>query len=221
MLYCVTGFGKSKSAVLMADIDLFHPTQAIVGIKEVERKQKKIRESSKEERAKYFKDNTIPVVLGPDGRLYLIDHHHFLLAAQRENYKKVPYKIVGDLSKSRTMEEFWEKMKLGENGKKWVYLRANGQDIEVKDLPSRIEDVVDDPFRSLAGQLRRTGFYDKSNIPFAEMFWADFLRYRIPDSLLENDWNRALRLAEKLTMSHVTSFLPGHIERLMCKKFYE
>ena len=47
------------------------------------------------------------------------------------------------------------------------------------DIPKSIEDMADDPFRSLAGALRRKGGYAKDTTPFSEFLWADFLRRRI------------------------------------------
>ena len=41
-----------------------------------------------------------------------------------------------------------------------------------------MKDLVDDPFRSLAGELRRVGGYAKDTTPFSEFLWADFLRRR-------------------------------------------
>ena len=46
------------------------------------------------------------------------------------------------------------------------------------DIPKSIEDMKDDPFRSLAGALRRKGGYAKDTTPFSEFLWADFLRRR-------------------------------------------
>jgi hypothetical protein len=43
-----------------------------------------------------------------------------------------------------------------------------------------ITGLVDDPYRSLAEQVRIKGGYAKSDIPFAEFLWADFFRRRIP-----------------------------------------
>ncbi len=43
-----------------------------------------------------------------------------------------------------------------------------------KDLPKTVAKLVDDPFRSLAGELRRAGGYAKDAEPFSEFLWADF-----------------------------------------------
>jgi hypothetical protein len=43
-----------------------------------------------------------------------------------------------------------------------------------KDLPKTVAGLIDDPFRSLAGELRRAGGFAKDTTPFSEFLWADF-----------------------------------------------
>jgi hypothetical protein len=68
---------------------------------------------------------------------------------------------------------------------------------------------VDDPFRSLAGELRRSGGFAKDTTPFSEFLWADFLRRRIKRKLLDDDFSAALVRALKLAKSSDADFLPG------------
>jgi hypothetical protein len=68
---------------------------------------------------------------------------------------------------------------------------------------------VDDPFRSLAGELRRSGGFAKDTTPFSEFLWADFLRRRLKRKLLENDFAAALVRALRLAKSGDADFLPG------------
>jgi hypothetical protein len=42
------------------------------------------------------------------------------------------------------------------------------------DIPKAVIDLVDDPLRSLAGELRPTGGNAKDTTPFSEFLWADF-----------------------------------------------
>ena len=42
-----------------------------------------------------------------------------------------------------------------------------------------MDQLKDDPFRSLAGALRRAGGFAKDTRPFSEFLWADFLRRRM------------------------------------------
>ena len=68
---------------------------------------------------------------------------------------------------------------------------------------------MDDPFRSLAGELRRAGGFAKDTTPYAEFLWADFLRRRIKRKLVEHDFDRALERALQLGKSMDAGYLPG------------
>jgi hypothetical protein len=78
-----------------------------------------------------------------------------------------------------------------------------------KDIPKDITGLVDDPFRSLAGELRRAGGYAKDTTPFSEFIWADFLRRRMKRKLVERDFDRALVKALQLAKSADADYLPG------------
>ena len=68
---------------------------------------------------------------------------------------------------------------------------------------------MDDPYRSLVGELIRAGGCAKTNKPFFEFLWADFLRHRIKQSLLEKEFGTALVKALDLAKSPAAKSLPG------------
>jgi hypothetical protein len=70
-------------------------------------------------------------------------------------------------------------------------------------------DLVDDPFRSLAGELRRAGGFAKDTTPFSEFLWADFLRRRMKRKNVEADFDRAIERALQLAKSTDADYLPG------------
>jgi hypothetical protein len=70
-------------------------------------------------------------------------------------------------------------------------------------------DLVDAPFRSLAGELRRAGGFAKDTTPFSEFLWADFLRRRMKRKAVERDFERAVEKAIKLAKSEDAAYLPG------------
>jgi len=70
-------------------------------------------------------------------------------------------------------------------------------------------DLVDDPFRSLAGELRRAGGYAKDTTPFSEFLWADFMRRRMKRKSVEGDFGHALEKALELAKSEEANYLPG------------
>ena len=61
--------------------------------------------------------------------------------------------------------------------------------------------MKDDPFRSLAGELRRAGGFAKDTTPFSEFLWADFLRRHLERRRVKQDFSAAVRQAMKLAKS--------------------
>ncbi|WP_204272841.1 ParB-like protein, partial [Enterobacter hormaechei] len=86
---------------------------------------------------------------------------------------------------------------------------ADGVRQPISDLPKSVADLADDPFRSLAGELRRAGGYAKDPTPFAEFLWADFLRRRLKRKLVETDFTAAMREALQLSKTPEAAYLPG------------
>jgi hypothetical protein len=76
-------------------------------------------------------------------------------------------------------------------------------------MPETIDDLEDDPFRSLAGALKRAGGFAKDKTPFSEFKWSDFLRRRIGRELVERDFGRALAKAMQLAQTTEAAALPG------------
>ena len=66
-----------------------HPTQMTVGMREVKEKRKRWREhKSKKKQAELLGKHMIPVVLGPDQRHYVVDHHHLARSLHEEGDRK-------------------------------------------------------------------------------------------------------------------------------------
>ncbi len=82
----------------------------------------------------------------------------------------------------------------------------------MSDLPDSIADLVDDPFRSLAGALRTAGGFAKVATPYAEFQWADYLRRRLAAKDLGADPAGALRRALVLARAAEARSLPGWSE---------
>jgi hypothetical protein len=72
-----------------------------------------------------------------------------------------------------------------------------------------VSDLEDDPFRSLAGEIRRVGGFAKDTTPFSEFLWADFFRHRIKRKLVKKQFRSAVRTAFKLAKSQDAHYLPG------------
>lgn len=69
--------------------------------------------------------------------------------------------------------------------------------------------MVDDPYRSLAGELRRCGGFAKDTTPYSEFLWADFLRRNLTRQQVDSDFDKAIRKALKLARGRDASYLPG------------
>jgi hypothetical protein len=182
------------------------PTQMTIGMREVKEKRKRWREEgSIQKQAEVLGKHMIPVVRGPDKRYYVVDHHHLARALHDEGVKDILVTVIGDL---RMVEKdaFWGVM----DNKRWVYpYDVKGERRHFKDLPKSIEDLKDDPFRSLAGELRRAGGFAKDTTPFSEFLWADFLRRRISKKLVEDNFAKAVEKGLSLAKSKDAIYLPG------------
>jgi len=182
------------------------PTQMTVGMREVKEKRKRWREHKSEtKRAELLGKHMIPVVLGPDQRYYVVDHHHLARALHDEGVKDILVTVIGDLSMV-DRDAFWGVM----DNKRWVYpYDSRGERRHFKDIPKSVADLKDDPFRSLAGELRRAGGFAKDTTPFSEFLWADFLRRRVKRKTVEAHFDEAFEQALKLAKSEEASYLPG------------
>ncbi|MGQ7440686.1 ParB-like protein, partial [Streptococcus suis] len=86
---------------------------------------------------------------------------------------------------------------------------AHGRRCELDAIPKHLEELEDDPYRSLAGALIRSGGCAKSNRPFAEFLWADHLRHRIDPASIAKEWAAAVAQALRIARSDEARCLPG------------
>ncbi len=186
-------------------IDALRPTQITVGMREVMAKRTAWRLKQGEKGGDFLGRHMIPVILGPKGRYYVIDHHHLLRALLEEGVENVLVTVVAKLERLE-IDAFWVVM----DNRGWMHpFDDRGRRRGYKHLPTRINDLVDDPFRSLAGELRVLGGFAKDTTPFSEFLWADFLRRRIKRKRVEIDFEEALQEAAVLAKSEDAAYLPG------------
>ena len=181
------------------------PTQMTVGIREVNQKRDHLRTHVGKKIGKFLGGHMIPVVMGPRDRYYIIDHHHLALALHKEGLEHVLVSVVANLS-TLQQDAFWIVL----DHHAWVHpYDAKGRRREFADIPRSITDLGDDPFRSLAGELRRAGGFAKDVTPFSEFLWADFLRRRMKRGQIEKDFTGALERALISAKSQDARYLPG------------
>ena len=153
-----------------------------------------------------------PVVIGPGGHRYLIDHHHLARALYDEGVGNVFVAIVADFHQLDG-PTFWNIMDF--HG--WTHpFDGKGRRRDFADLPKTIKDMEDDPYRSLAGELRSVGGFAKDITPFSEFIWADFLRPRIKAKELHKDFDTALERATALRQDRGRQ-LPARLVRAACQ----
>jgi len=182
-----------------------HPTQITVGMREVKEKRKRWREHNKKKQSELLGKHMIPVVLGPNDLHYVIDHHHLARALHDEGVKDVLVNVIADLSMV-DRDAFWGVL----DNKRWVYpYDAKGERRHFSEVPKTVADLKDDPFRSLAGELRRLGGFAKDTTPFSEFLWADFLRRHIARKNVDGNFDKALEKALVLARSKQAVYLPG------------
>jgi hypothetical protein len=147
----------------------------------------------------------IPVVLGPKDRAYVLDHHHLCRALLEEGVEEILVNPWLDLSTLK-VREFWTYM----DNRGWCHpYDAEGDRTGFAAIPGKIADMKDDPYRSLAGELRRAGGFAKDITPFSEFIWADYLRRRVKPKLVQEDFATAVSRALKLAKAEPANYLPG------------
>ena len=186
-------------------ITALRPTQMTVGMREVNQKRDHLRTHVAKKIGKFLGGHMIPVVVGPRERHYIIDHHHLALALHQEGLEHVLVSVVANLS-TLQQDAFWIVL----DHHAWVHpYDGKGRRREFADIPRSITDLGDDPFRSLAGELRRAGGFAKDVTPFSEFLWADFLRRRMKRGQIEKDFTGALERALISAKSQDARYLPG------------
>jgi len=173
-----------------------HPTQREIGLYQVkyneilldliiEGKSKKY-DSIKD----YLIKQIVPVVIGPNQILYMVDRHHTLRGIweyfNHDPEQKVYIKIIHYWSKEKN---FWQKMKASN----YVYLGSNNQQITPEQLPSQIGDLINNNYRSAVGlAVTWTYFHEPKGEAkyFYQFKWGDCLQklgFSLPTELQRDE----------------------------------
>ena len=195
--------GRNK----LLKINSIYPTQLAIGLREVDKRKRRMKRLSSKELRKHLEKNPVPIVIGPKKRAYLIDHHHLVRACLELGITQVFVEKHKDMS-HLSPAEFWKEMEK----EHWVHLYdefGHGPHSPV-DLPQTVRSLGDDPFRSIAWEIRERGGYIKTDMPFAEFAWANFFRRSLGMHPVADDWKEALQAAERLCRSTRAKSLPGY-----------
>jgi hypothetical protein len=199
---------SSGPRLVKALLAQLRPTQMALGYAEVARKRKEWRELPPSEAKRFLRRHRFPAVRGPGGHHYIIDHHHLGRALQEEKVEAATLAVLTDLSHLEK-SEFWIVMAL----RQWAHpFDQRGRLRDFSAIPKKLKQLPDDPYRSLAAEVRRARIFHKDPTPFSEFLWADFFRRRIPAAMLRDDPAAALTRAKKIARTRAAAHLPDWAE---------
>ena len=197
------------------------PTQLSVGKHEIEVKINDFRNlKTKKEKEDFIIKNPAKVVIGPEGKYYIIDKHHQSYALIKNKVPLVFVEIKSNQLDSSEVE-FWKWM----FSQKYIYPYDN-KGVGPFDIPTflkkisskKITDLDDDHYRSLAGAAALKGAYAKNDVPFMDFAWANFFREHIKIGSGEEGFERAVEEAVLLAHSNkakelnLPGFIPNEVD---------
>ncbi|MCC8400593.1 ParB/Srx family N-terminal domain-containing protein [Paraburkholderia sp. MMS20-SJTN17] len=189
------------------EIERLRPTQVTHGMREIRDKTAMYKALNGHRLEMAIADKPIPVVYGPRGAPYAIDHHHVATALWFAGIKSVPFVLVSDLS-SLLAAEFWLTME----NRRWTYpYDAQGQRVAFADMRQHVWELADDEYRSLAASVRDAGGYEKTGVPLEEFRWSDFFRHTLPRPKGDAEFEALVKQATKLATSRSALGLPGYL----------
>jgi hypothetical protein len=130
--------------------------------------------------------------------------------------------VVDNMSNS-SPEIFWKSLQ----DRNEIHLEdGQGKIITPAELPTTIDALQDDPFRSLAGAVREACGFKKqsesaSSTNYLEFEWADYLRANwaktdIPIASINENFDSATKAALDLATQKEAAALPGYTGRASC-----
>jgi hypothetical protein len=183
------------------------PTQLTHGLREIRQKTQFYQSLSGHDLNMAIAEKPVPLVIGPGGSPFAIDHHHVATALWHVGIKAMPAVLVADFS-SLPYQEFWLSME----NRRWTYpYDAKGQRKSFTDMPYHVWELADDEYRSLAASVRDAGGYEKTTVPLEEFRWADLFRTYLPYPRTDDEFVSVERQAFKLARSKAAAGLPGYI----------
>jgi hypothetical protein len=203
------------------DILDLRPMQFDVGMEQVEKKKLALLKMTPGEQRAWLLKHPVPIVVRKNGEQHVHkggaasaknrrenrpdDHHHEARAAWEAGIKRIPVVIEEVQTTSKKEKKFWKKMRKGNK----VYLKDRwGNAHDESDLPMDVRGLGDNPYRSIAGEVRDQGGYKKNREPFSEFRWAEFFRENLTIHP-NDDFEGAVKEAMRLASSKKAKGLPG------------
>jgi hypothetical protein len=203
------GGDKEKYMKQIAIEDL-RPTQASHGRREVEKKTRDYAALTGHALEMAIAEKPVPIVLGPRGKAFVIDHHHVAAALWAAGIRKVPIVLVADLS-SLDESQFW----LTLENRRWTWpYDARRRRIEFGAMPRHVYELEDDPYRSIAGLVREAGGYEKTTVPLEEFRWTELFRATMAAPATDEDFDAAVHRGIEIAQSKLAIGLPGYLGKM-------
>jgi Putative ParB-like nuclease len=134
-----------------APIEVLRPTQITVGFREVAEKRRRWRAAMNAVQLQALPRRIVPVVIGPSVKLYALDRHHWICAFAAEGVRDASVLALDDLAHLEEAK-FWTILE----SRGWCHpYDALGRRRAWAEMPTSMAQLMDDPFRSLAGALGR------------------------------------------------------------------
>jgi hypothetical protein len=184
------------------------PTQWCVGLAEVLHRHADFSGESPRERRRYLRGKPAPLVRSGDGELWMVDRHHRLRALIEVDPHSSAFGYVVLQIESGDRSHVLRALR--ERG--WLYLYdGRGQGPQPPEqLPKRLLDLHDDPYRSLVWKLKQESVISAAPlIPFHEFRWGAWLRTRPLPPFSSRRLEPALPAARALARSSAASQLAG------------
>ena len=167
------------------------PTQFALGYAEVAARKAKYEGLSEKKRSAKVKDKVAPAVRGPDGAIYITDHHHLARIMIELGKPDIYVNITEDWT-GRDVKEFQNYMA----AKSKAYLYDENDKLRTfAELPKQISQLKNDPYRSLVYFAQKKDCVPDSGAVYSEFKWAHFFRKHIEKSLIVSDMGKAVREA--------------------------
>jgi hypothetical protein len=192
------------------------PMQIPVGMIEVQDKARALRDMKHKEADAWLLEHSVPVLEDYKGRERPVDHHHEARAAWEADIDEAySHRYFDDAlhAKIKALDRGQFYAVTGAMGLFYDRDQFGAGPHDPNHLPEDVRGMADDPYRSLAGAVRKRGGYDKSPLPFAEFRWARYFRENIKTYPTRADFDKAV--AEALAIAHdpAAKDLPGYKPR--------
>ena len=216
----VVELNKIKAAHLNKDPDPertkvleLKPMQIPAGMYEVQDKARDVRDMKKKDVDDWLREKSVPILEDYKARKRPVDHHHEARSTWEADYDEVYTHHYFD-------DDLHRKIKGLSRDEFYAVTRAMGLFYDrdqygvgphdPNHLPEDVRGMADDPFRSVAWQVRKRGGYEKSDEPFAEFQWAQYFRERLKTYPTRADFEKAVVEAMRLVHDPAAKGLPGY-----------